>query len=171
MAARYLLGIDLGTTNSVLAYAPLDADEPDVQLLSIPQLAAAATVESRTSLPSFLYLASEHEAGQGSFDLDWADGRDFAVGQWARSQSAEVPDRTVVAAKSWLCHSRVDRRSDRSCHGLGSPDEVQVSPITGIAAIPGAPGSRTGTSAFPGAPVAEQEGGADRASFIRRQRS
>lgn len=151
----YLLGIDLGTTNSVVAYTPLDAEEPQVELLPIPQLVAAATVETRTSLPSFLYLASQHEAGQGSFDLPWAEGRDYAVGQWARQQSAEVPDRTVVAAKSWLCHSRVDRH--QPILPWHAPDDVaKVSPVVAaqrylehLVA--------TWEAAFPDAPVAEQE--------------
>lgn len=112
MTARYVLGIDLGTTNSVIAYTPLDADEPAVQTLPVPQLVAAGTVESLGSLASFAYLAREHELGQGTFDLPWAEGRDFAVGEFARRQSAEVPERTVGAAKSWLCHGRVDRRGD-----------------------------------------------------------
>jgi molecular chaperone DnaK (HSP70) len=59
---KYAIGIDLGTTNSVLAYALLDADRPQVELLPIPQLVAAATVESRSMLPSFLYLAARHES-------------------------------------------------------------------------------------------------------------
>ena len=53
MPAQYVLGIDLGTTNSVLAYAPLAAETPQVQLLPLPQLVAAGTVENRTTLPSF----------------------------------------------------------------------------------------------------------------------
>ena len=110
MSAKYVIGIDLGTTNSVLCYAPLDGDEPRLELLPIPQLAAAATVETRSTLPSFLYLAAGHEAGGQGLDLPWTEGRDFAVGEFARRQAAEVPDRTVAAAKSWLCHSRVDRR-------------------------------------------------------------
>jgi len=112
MTARYVLGIDLGTTNSVIAYTPLDVEQPAVQLLPIPQLVAAGTVESLGSLASFLYLAREHEIGQGVFDLSWAAGRDFAVGELARRQSAEVAERTVGAAKSWLCHARVDRRGE-----------------------------------------------------------
>ena len=108
--AKYVLGIDLGTTNSVLAYSPLDAAEPQVEVLPIPQLVAAGTVETRTMLPSFLYLAHPREAESGAFDLPWAEGRDFVVGELARRQAAEVPDRTVGAAKSWLAYSRVDRR-------------------------------------------------------------
>ena len=66
MTAKYVLGIDLGTTNCVLAYAALDSKPPLVELLKIPQLVAASTVESRAALPSFLYLAPEHEAASGA---------------------------------------------------------------------------------------------------------
>lgn len=110
MPSEYSLGIDLGTTNSVLAYVPLDADLPRVEVLPIPQLVAAGTVESRTMLPSFLYLGLEQEAAGGAFDMPLEAGRRYAVGEFARRQGAEVPHRTVGAAKSWLCHSRVDRR-------------------------------------------------------------
>src|SRR5688572_10254568 len=100
---KYVIGIDLGTTNSVLAYTPLDVERPRVEVLPIPQ-SIAATVESRTTLPSFLYLAPAHEQG---LELPWSGKRDFVVGEGARKNSAEMPDRTVAAAKSWLAHSRV----------------------------------------------------------------
>jgi hypothetical protein len=154
MTAKYVLGIDLGTTNSVLAYTPLDAAEPQVAVLPIPQLVAAGTVEARTMLPSFLYLAHPQEAESGAFDLPWAQGRNFVVGELARRQAAEVPDRTVGAAKSWLAYSRVDRR--QPILPWGAPAEVpKVSPVSVsqrflehiIAAW---------QQAFPDAPVAEQ---------------
>lgn len=107
--ARYVLGIDLGTTNSVLAYARLDAETPEIHLLEIPQLVAANTIEARTSLPSFAYLAHEQETASGAHNLPWQENVSTVVGEFARRQSAEVPDRTISAAKSWLCHSRVDR--------------------------------------------------------------
>jgi molecular chaperone DnaK (HSP70) len=154
MTARFVLGIDLGTTNSVIAYTPLDAEEPAVQLLPIPQLVAAGTVESLGSLASFLYLAREHEIGQGTLDVPWAEGRDFAVGELARRQSAEVPERTVGAAKSWLCHGRVDRRGE--ILPWNAPAGVpKISPVTAtrrylehIIA--------TWEQAFPDAPLADQ---------------
>jgi hypothetical protein len=128
MPLEYSLGIDLGTTNSVLAYVPLNADAPSVEVLSVPQLTAAATVESRTMLPSFLYLGLEQEAASGSFDVPWESGRSFAVGEYARRQGAEVPDRTVGAAKSWLCHSKVDRH--QPILPWNAPAEVpKVSPV------------------------------------------
>lgn len=112
MAARYTVGIDLGTTNSVVAYTRLDAEDPSVELLSIPQLVAAKTVESRSALPSFVYLGTEHEASDHALDLPWATDQQRAVGELARTRGAEAPERTVAAAKSWLCHHRVDRRAD-----------------------------------------------------------
>ena len=151
---RYVIGIDLGTTNSVVAYAPLDEEQPQVSLLPIPQLVAAGTVEDRTLLPSFLYLASPHEARGGTLDLPWAAGRDFAVGEMARRQAAEVPDRTLSAAKSWLAHSRVDRREP--ILPWNAPREVaKISPVEAakryLEHLLGA-----WDAAFPDAPAAEQ---------------
>ncbi len=154
MDAKYVLGIDLGTTNSVLAYAPLDAEQPAIEVFRVPQLVAPATVEPRGLLPSFLYLATAEEAKGGSFDLPWARGREFAVGEWARRQAAELPHRTVCGAKSWLCYARVDRRQPML--PWQAPDEVpKVSPVTAsqrylehlVAAW---------ESAFPDAPVRKQ---------------
>lgn len=152
--AQYVIGIDLGTTNSVLAYTPLDEERPRLELLAVPQLVAAGTIESRTSLSSFLYLANPHEAEGGAFDLPWQSGREFAVGELARRQAAEVPDRTVGAAKSWLAHSRVDRR--QPILPWNAPAEVpKVSPVTAsqryLEHLVDA-----WNAAFPDAPLAEQ---------------
>ncbi len=154
MNARYVVGIDLGTTNCVIAYSRLDSEQPEVNLLPIPQLVATGTVESRDSLPSFAYLASEHELGKGAFDLPWAEGRDYAVGELARRQSAEVPDRTVGAAKSWLCHGRVDR------HGEILPWQApaEVSKISPVAASRRflEHAAAAWHDAFPDAPIGDQ---------------
>src|SRR4029453_11313037 len=104
--ATYGIGIDLGTTNSVIAYTRLDQDDAQPQVLSVPQLVAPVTVEARFHLPSFLYLGSAHEADTGNYALPWHRGGHDAVGELARQQAAEMPMRTVAAAKSWLCYSR-----------------------------------------------------------------
>lgn len=98
MNARYSVGIDLGTTNSVVAYSPLD-DEADLRLLAIPQVIQPGQIESRDALPSFLYLPRDGEVDA----LDSQYGPD-PTGEYARAQAAENPQRVVVAAKSWLCH-------------------------------------------------------------------
>lgn len=155
MAAKYCIGIDLGTTNSVLAYTPLEVDKPEVKLLAIPQLVAPGTVDNRTMLPSFLFLGGKAEAASGAYDLPWQQGREFAVGELARRQSADLPERTVGAAKSWLGHSRVDRHQAILPWGAGD-DVPKVSPVTAsrrylehlVAAW---------KQAFPDAPIAEQQ--------------
>ncbi len=157
MDAEYVIGIDLGTTNSVLAYAALSPAAPKIELLPIPQLVAAATVESRTMLPSFLYLAAAHEtSGRTSpFDLPWRSGNDYAVGLLARRQAADVPERTVGAAKSWLCHSRVDR--NQPILPWNAPDDVKkVSPVEAARRYLEHLASAW-ESAFPAAPIARQQ--------------
>lgn len=153
MPAQYLLGIDLGTTNCVVAYAALGTDTPEIHLLPIPQLVAPGVVEERTTLPSFLYLGTEAETG--TFDLPWATGRTFAVGEAARKRGSEVPDRTVVGAKSWLGHTLVDRR--QPLLPWNAPDRVEkVSPVEAtrryLEHLAAAWSQR-----FPDAPFAEQE--------------
>ena len=129
MSAKYVVGIDLGTTNCVLAYAALDEKQPQLKVLPIPQLVSAGTVESQTSLPSFVYLVTSHEAEGDALKLPWGKKPRFAVGQYARSQAAEAPDRTVAAAKSWLCHNHVDRR-DAILPWNAPPTTDKVSPVT-----------------------------------------
>lgn len=128
MTARYAIGIDLGTTNCVFAYCELAAEEPVIELLPLPQLVAPGTVEARTSLPSFLYLADQEEADQGHLRLPWIDNRDYAVGVLARDRSADRADQTVSAAKSWLCHSRVDRHAEL-LPWQSEPEKQRVSPV------------------------------------------
>src|SRR5205823_12531444 len=123
--------------------------------LPIPQIVAAATVEGRQALPSFLYLASEQESATKAYDLPWAAKRDFVVGEFARRQAADVPTRTVAAAKSWLAHSRVDRH--QPILPWNAPADVsKVSPVEA---------SRrylqhlvaTWAAAFPDAPIGDQQ--------------
>jgi molecular chaperone DnaK (HSP70) len=152
--ATYAIGIDLGTTNSVIAYTRLDQDAAQPQVLPVPQLVAPATVESRPQLPSFLYLRSEHEADTGNYDLPWQqDGHD-AVGELARQQAAAMPTRTVAAAKSWLCYSLVDRH--QPLLPWGAPSDVpKVSPVE-VSRRYLAHLVAAWHHAFPAAPLAEQ---------------
>ena len=129
MTAKYVLGIDLGTTNCVLAYTPLDGESAESQLFAIPQLVDAGTLDKRSMLPAFAYLAPPHAQTNQPLDVPWATDRDYAVGESARRQAAEAPDRTVGAAKSWLGHSRVDRRE--AILPWNAPgDFAKISPVT-----------------------------------------
>lgn len=155
MTATYAIGIDLGTTNSVLSWVRLDAESPQAQLLTVPQLVDRGTIESRTSLPSFTYLATDAEQTAGACDIPWKTGADYAVGEFARRQSADNPDRTIGAAKSWLSHAGVDRRS--RILPWQAPREIpQISPVDAslrylqhlVAAW---------NAEFPDTPIAEQQ--------------
>src|SRR5215204_1791774 len=111
--SRYVVGIDLGTTNSALFYIDTGAGEGQdavLRHLSIPQVVQAGIVEERLLLPSFLYLPGPNEQPKGSLNLPWAADRDFAAGEFARNFGSQVPTRLVSSAKSWLSHEGVDRR-------------------------------------------------------------
>ena len=111
--SRYAVGIDLGTTNSALAYADTGVGEgDDVSLIhmAVPQLVQQGLVEDRPLLPSFLYLPGANELPAGSLKLPWAPDRDYAVGEFARTHGSQVPTRLVSSAKSWLSHPGIDRR-------------------------------------------------------------
>ena len=130
-AARYSVGIDLGTTHCVLSYVDLNASDGDnvVQhVLAIPQLTAPGTVDERNQLPSFLYLAHEDELADGDIVLPWDAKPDANVGELARQLGSKTPIRLVSSAKSWLCHSGVDCRS--SILPIEAPEEVErISPL------------------------------------------
>ncbi|MFH1130504.1 MAG: Hsp70 family protein [Pseudomonadota bacterium] len=128
--SRYIIGIDLGTTNSAMAYADLadSAEVPTVRLFEVPQLVGVATWASRPGLPSFLYLPGAHDLPSGATALPWVSNRDYVVGDFAREQGALIPGRLVLSAKSWLCHNGVDRESD--ILPWGSSSEVpHLSPV------------------------------------------
>jgi molecular chaperone DnaK (HSP70) len=134
--SRYIIGIDLGTTNSAAAYVDLAdaAETPPIRLFKVPQLVDEARVEARPGLPSFLYLPGSHDLPAGATALPWDPERGFAVGTFARDQGARVPARLVASAKSWLCHPGVDRESE--ILPWGSPSEVpHLSPIEASARI------------------------------------
>ena len=88
------IGIDLGTTNSALAYIDStdEADYPTIHVLDVPQYVAQGRVEARRTLPSFLFLGDQEY-----------------IGVYAREQGAIVPTKSVNSAKSWLSNPAVDR--------------------------------------------------------------
>ena len=111
MDARYTVGIDLGTTNSALAYCEAAASEEDgrIGVQGIPQLVNPNEVAERTLLPSFLYLPGDLDFPKGSLALPWEREPRFVIGELARKRGAESPSRVVASAKSWLCYAAVKR--------------------------------------------------------------
>ncbi|HVO27257.1 MAG TPA: Hsp70 family protein [Candidatus Margulisiibacteriota bacterium] len=107
--SRYIVGIDLGTTNSVVAFVDTAAEQPAVQVLALPQLIAAGSVEARPVLPSFLYLPADGELPANALKLPWPSPADVVVGEFAHKRGIEVPARLIASAKSWLSHTGADR--------------------------------------------------------------
>ncbi|MFN8628130.1 MAG: Hsp70 family protein [Candidatus Binatia bacterium] len=125
---RFVVGIDLGTTNSAAAYVDTAETARDVRQLTLPQLVSEGTLAARAALPSFLYIGGEHDVAPGSLGLPWDPLRHFAVGEFARLQGARVPGRLVSSAKSWLCHGGVDRQA--AILPWGAPADVpKLSPV------------------------------------------
>src|SRR3712207_5128726 len=106
MTARFSIGIDLGTTNSALAYVPLAGDEPP-RALAIPQWGTSATLVEAPTLPSFLYLPEDALAAQRRGRATGTRG--WIAGRLARRRAGETPGRVARSAKSWLCHHTADR--------------------------------------------------------------
>src|ERR1700691_3633230 len=111
---RYIIGIDLGTTNSALSYVENrpDADPfalPRVELLGIPQLVNPSEVRDESLLPSFLYIPGATDFPAGSTALPWDPQPETIVGRLAQKRGVENAGRLVSSAKSWLSHGGVDR--------------------------------------------------------------
>jgi len=124
MVARAAVGIDLGTTNTVVAWASLDSAAPvAAQVLDVPQLVARSEVERRPLFPSMLYAPLEGEGIEDPFgDAPWV------LGEYARRRGGEVAGRLVASSKSWLVHTGVDRVAPILPWG-SDDDAARLSPV------------------------------------------
>ena len=98
--SRYIVGIDLGTTNCAVSFIDRKAFTDDeraleIQYLPIPQLVHEGSIQSRNILPSFIYLPGQYDMPEGSLDLPWALNQSFVVGELAQKRGAEVPQRLI----------------------------------------------------------------------------
>ncbi|MFH0901447.1 MAG: Hsp70 family protein, partial [Pseudomonadota bacterium] len=130
---RSIVGIDLGTTNTAIAHTKPIEGAARVKVLETPQLVAPAEVGERPILPSFLYLAGEHDLPATATALPWNPANRLVVGELARSQGARVPSRMVASAKSWLCHAGVDRHAAILPWGVN--EGSKLSPVEASARI------------------------------------
>jgi molecular chaperone DnaK (HSP70) len=131
LPSQYVIGIDLGTTNCALAYAPESADpreQPPVNLFEIPQLVNPGELRDEPLLPSFLFLPGSSDFPAGSIALPWDESPSQVTGVLAQKRGAEVAGRVVASAKSWLSHPGVDRTAP--ILPLNAPDGVpKLSPV------------------------------------------
>ena len=110
----YIIGIDLGTTNSVVAYTEATTErieDAHIRIFPIPQVVDAGIVQSRPALPSFVLAPQTQEVPEGALGLPWNETAQCAVGEYARNRGEEIPQRLISSAKSWLCNTLVDRKA------------------------------------------------------------
>ncbi|MGD9875166.1 Hsp70 family protein [Desulfococcus sp.] len=132
---RYIIGIDLGTTNSAVSYVDMAAENGDssrIRLFQIPQLTGAGEFSRLPVLPSFLYIPGDYDISKSAITIPWKTEDDNFVGAFSRDHGASVPARLVSSAKSWLCHDKADRHA-RILPWGAEADVNKVSPVTATA--------------------------------------
>ncbi len=129
MTKKYIVGIDLGTTNCTIAYAENSLDNsksPEISQFNIPQAEKDGMQQALPSLPSFVYFPLKDELNSNIGSIEWNTDKSFCVGAFARDRGSELPNRMVASAKSWLCHDGIDRREKILPLDF---DEESISPV------------------------------------------
>ncbi len=132
--ARFIVGIDLGTTHTVVASVPLSEPGAKPRIFPIEQLVAPGEIAARPLLQSLRYHPANGELADSALTLPWNDALlegepgPRAVGELAQRLGSQVPGRMVASAKSWLSHAAVDRTA--AILPWGAPDGVtKISPV------------------------------------------
>ncbi|MFH2061344.1 MAG: Hsp70 family protein [Pseudomonadota bacterium] len=136
---RYVIGIDLGTTNCAVSYVDMAALKDDLQtkrtiekkqylkIFNIPQLTGHGEFTKSSVLPSFLYIPGEYDISKEMLKHPWKKREDLFAGSFARDHGSKLPSRLVSSAKSWLCNPNADRRA--KILPWGSEGFDKVSPV------------------------------------------
>ncbi len=127
--SRYVVGIDLGTTNSAVTYVDTTETPWQVRVFPVVQLVGPGEVEPRETLPSFHFQPAAGQATAAALRLPWQQQTQaYAVGFFARDEGRKSSGRMVASAKSWLCHPGVDRTADL-LPWHGAEDVERLSPV------------------------------------------
>jgi molecular chaperone DnaK (HSP70) len=152
--SQYLVGIDLGTTHTVVAYTKADSSDQEIKIFEIAQLVAPGEVSARSLLPSVRYHPAEGELSQADVSFSPA-GNQAVIGEAARFLGAKSQGRLVTSAKSWLSHPSVDHSAD--ILPWGSADDIgKVSPLDASAGYLAHVRTVWGHQ-FPDAPLEQQD--------------
>ena len=141
---QYVIGIDLGTTNSAVSYVDVAAlkqaleqtrEAPDkdkiIKVFNIPQLTGHGEFTKIPVLPSFLYIPGEYDISKEVLKHPWRKREDLFAGSFARDHGSKIPSRLVSSAKSWLCNPMADRKA--KILPWGAEGVEKVSPVTATA--------------------------------------
>lgn len=152
MSARFAVGIDLGTTNTVVACAPLHGALPAAtRVFAMPQRVAPGEVSARPLFPSALYAMMSHERDAA----DPFDDGPWVLGEHALRRAAEASGRVVTSSKSWLAHAGVDRSA--AILPWGAPEDTpKLTPVEAATRLL-AHVRRAWDAHHPATPLSEQE--------------
>ena len=129
---QYVIGIDLGTTNSAVSYVDMAAKkqngkEKSVKVFNVPQLTGHGEFTKVPVLPSFLYIPGKYDISEKMLKHPWKKREDLFAGTFARDHGSKIPSRLVSSAKSWLCNQTADRKA--KILPWGSEGFEKVSPV------------------------------------------
>lgn len=126
--SRYIIGIDLGTTNIAVTFVDLNSKNRPISLFKVPQLIAMGETDELALFPSFCFSFDEKLNKKEQMNPAWNSECLNTVGVYARDYGAAIPNRFISSAKSWLCHSGVERK-ERILPWGGNIPEVMHSPL------------------------------------------
>ena len=137
---HYIIGIDLGTTNSAVSYVDLaslaneaskrtskNENQNLIKVFNVPQLTGYGEFTKVQVLPSFLYIPGEYDISKDALKHPWKKREDLFAGCFARDHGSKIPSRLVSSAKSWLCNPNADRKA--KILPWGSEGFEKISPV------------------------------------------
>lgn len=126
-STQYLVGIDLGTTHTVVAYTDAMDSSKKIRIFEIEQLVTLGQVGAKKLLPSVRYHPTKGELSEADISFS-PTGEQAVIGEAARLLAAKTQGRFVTSAKSWLSHPAVDQSA--KILPWGSNEQVdKVSPL------------------------------------------
>jgi len=126
--SRYIIGIDLGTTNIAVTFVDLNSENRGIMLFKMPQIIALGEIDEVPLFPSFCFFFDEKLHKKEQMNPAWNKTASHTVGVYARDYGATIPNRFISSAKSWLCHTGVERK-DKILPWGGNIPEVMHSPL------------------------------------------
>ncbi|MFT4639024.1 MAG: molecular chaperone DnaK (HSP70) [Verrucomicrobiales bacterium] len=128
MAKSFVVGIDLGTSNSAITLTEIG--EASASIVDVLQVTGPNRLESKPGLPSVLYLANSGEFPEGALQLPWQEAEQpWTIGEFARNHGALVTERLVTSAKSWLSNPHIDPRAAILPWESSMPAEEKISAV------------------------------------------
>ena len=125
--SRFIIGIDLGTTNIAVTYVDTYEQDRKIKLFKIPQFSTPSEIKNSELLPSFCCFPDEKLLPK-AVQLPWKNKTEYAIGIFARDYGSAIPNRFVSSVKSWLCHAGVNRKSKLLPWG-SDVDDILRSPV------------------------------------------